>query len=304
MAKEVNTWLREFVSPHVIQECQVSDIVYSAQSTYQWIEVVDTLPFGRSLVLDGKTQSSEADEFIFHEVLVHPPMLTHPHPQRVFIAGGGEGATLREVLAHNTVEKAVMVDIDKEVVEVARRYLTSWHQGSFDDARVELHHEDAGEYLQRSDTPFDVIIIDLADPVEGGPSALLYTREFYELALERLTPQGVLTVQAEVANHGATEAFTAICNTVGAVFPRVYPYRVCIPSFGGDWGFAMSSRSPDPTQPSPQDIDRAISNRISRPLRAYDGMTHQGVFALPKQLREELKAETKVISEKEPLVVV
>ncbi|MEE9199053.1 MAG: polyamine aminopropyltransferase [Dehalococcoidia bacterium] len=304
MAREVITWLREFVSPHLVQECQVIGIPYSARSAYQWIEVVDTVPFGRSLVLDGKTQSSETDEFIYHEVLVHPPMITHPSPQRVFIAGGGEGATLREVLSHTTVVKAVMVDIDKEVVDVSRRYLPSWHQGSFDDPRAELHYEDAREYLKRSDTPFDVIIIDLSDPVEGNPSAPLYTREFYELALERLTPQGVLTVQAELANHGAAQAFAAICNTVGVVFPQVYPYHVCIPSFGGDWGFVLGSRSPDPTRLSPQDVDRAISARLSRPLKAYDGITHQGVFALPRQLREQIRAETRVITEAEPLVVV
>ncbi|MFQ5874527.1 MAG: polyamine aminopropyltransferase [Dehalococcoidia bacterium] len=303
MERDGNTWFRESIADHVYQETQITDILYSRRSAFQWIQVIETLPFGRILALDGKTQSAESDEFIYHETLVHPAMIGHPSPQRVFIAGGGEGATLREVISHNTVEKAVMVDIDKEVVEVARRYLSGWHQGAFDDPRVELHYEDARDFLRRSDAQYDVIIVDLSDPVLGNPSALLYTREFYDMVMERLTAQGVMAVQAESAEHGRTTAFTGICNTLASVFPRVYPYAIAIPSFGAEWGFVMGSKSPDPTVLSPQEVDRAVSARIGRLLKAYDGVTHNRVFALPKFLREELKAETKVITEREPLVV-
>ena len=304
MVNQVSTWFRESLTAHVAQECQVTDIVYSTQSPFQRIQVIETLPFGRALLLDGKIQSSEMDEFIYHEVLVHPLMITHPSPERVFIAGGGEGATLREVLSHQTVKKVVMVDIDEEVIEVSRKYLASWHQGSFDDPRTELRHEDAREYLSRTDMTFDIIIIDLADPSEGNPATLLYTREFYQLALERLTPQGMITTQAELACYGMAEAFKVICNTMEAVAPKVYPYHISIPSFGGDWGFVMGSRSLDPTQLSPQEVDRAIAARTSRSLKAYDGIIHQGIFALPKELRQQIKAETKVITEREPLFVI
>ena len=303
MGAKVSTWFRESVSDHVIQECQISNIVYSGQTDFQTIEVVDTLPFGRTLLLDGKTQSSESDEFIYHELLVQPPMITHPLPQQVFIAGGGEGATLREALAHTTVVRAVMVDIDREVVEISRRFLTSWHQGSYDDPRTELFHEDARDYLKRSNALFDVIIIDLSDPVAGNPSALLYTKEFYELAIGRLTPQGVLTVQAETVDYGRTQAFTAICATLSRVFPQVYPYHISVPSFSGDWGFVLASRSPDPTKLSPEEVDKAISARITRPLKAYDGETHGGIFSFPKHLREELRAEKRILTEGDLLVV-
>ena len=303
MTREMDTWLRETVSDHIVQEIRVSDIVYSTRSDFQQIEVLDTVPFGRALMLDGKIQSTELDEFIYHEILVHPPMITHPSPKRIFIAGGGEGATLREVLAHNTVKSAVMVDIDREVVEASKKYLPSWHQGSFDDHRAELHHSDAGEYLKNTNSTFDVIIIDLADPVEDNPSRLLYTKEFYEQLQDRLAPQGVIAVQAEFVDFGMAEAFTAICNTLQSVFSKVYPYHISIPSFTGDWGFAMVSTSRDPMQFSPEDIDQAISARINKPLKVYDGITHRGIFALPKHLREQLKAETKVITAREPLIV-
>ncbi|MFQ5933442.1 MAG: polyamine aminopropyltransferase [Dehalococcoidia bacterium] len=303
MEREGNTWFRESISEHVYQECLVADTVYSGQSPYQWIQVLDILPYGRVLVLDGKTQSAESDEFIYHEALVHPAMVTHPFPEQVFIAGGGEGATLREVLSHKTVQRAVMVDIDKAVIEASRKYLPSWHQGAFDDPRTELYHQDARQYLMQSDALFDVIIIDLSDPVVGNPAAPLFTREFYEMVLGRLTPQGTISIQAESTEHLTNRAFTAICNTVKAVFPSFYPYSVGIPSFGVEWGFVMASKSSNCTPPSPQKVDRTISDRLTRQLRSYDGITHSGMFSLPKHLREALKAETRIITEKEPLVV-
>ncbi|MCH8089986.1 MAG: polyamine aminopropyltransferase [Chloroflexi bacterium] len=303
MDREASTWFREPITDHLYQACRITGIAFSGQSEFQTIEVMDTLEFGRILVLDGKTQSAESDEFIYHEILVHPAMIIHPAPRRVFIAGGGEGATLREVLSHSTVEEAVMVDIDREVVEVSRRYLPSWHLGSFDDPRTTLLHQDAGAYLKDAEAPFDVIIIDLSDPVKGNPSALLYTREFYQLALERLTPQGVLAIQAECADYGRTQAFTAICNTLGQVFPQVYPYHLSVPSFSGDWGFALATLGPDPTLVSPKEVDQAISTRITRPLRAYDGVTHQGIFTFSRAVREVLEAETRVLTENDLLVV-
>jgi len=177
------------------------------------VEIINTGSFGVCLVLDGKIQSSETDEFIYHEALVHPAMLTHPRPEKVFIAGGGEGATLREVLAHKTVRKAVMVDIDEEVVGLCRRYLPAWHQNSFDDPRAEIHFADARRYLEETDEKFDVIIIDLVDPLEQGPARLLYTREFYGIAKQKLGPGGIMSVQSEPSEWANLDNFTAIATT-------------------------------------------------------------------------------------------
>ena len=129
------SWLRDEINPYLVQLHHVREVLYSGHSEYQSIEIVDTDSFGLCLVLDGKIQSSESDEFIYHEALVHPSMLSHRDPSRVLIAGGGEGATLREVLAYRAVKKVTMVDIDSHVIEVCRRFLPSIHRGAFDDPR-------------------------------------------------------------------------------------------------------------------------------------------------------------------------
>ena len=247
MTRDHSLWFRESVSEHLYHELMISDVVYSGQSEYQTIEIVDTLAFGRILVLDGKTQSAESDEFIYHEMLVHPAMITHPGPERVFIAGGGEGATLREVLYHKSIRQAVMVDIDRDVVEASRRFLTAWHDGAFDDPRTTLLHQDAKEYLENTDATFDVIFIDLSDPVEGNPSALLFTECFYRVVRDRLAPGGIMAIQAETVDFRRSAAFTAICHTLSQVFDKVVPYHAVVPSFSGDWGFATASSSLDPS---------------------------------------------------------
>jgi len=228
-------------------------------------------------------------------------MLAHPRPESVFIAGGGEVATLREVLAHKTVKRAVMADIDGEVVEVCRRFLPSWHQGAFDDHRVELHFADARKYLEESSDRFDVIIIDLVDPLEEGPARLLYTREFYRAVAQKLGPDGIMSVQAESAEWTNSDNFTAIASTLRSVFSIARPYQVHVPSFLGVWGFVSASQTLDPLDLTAAEIDTRISTRISKELRSYDGLTHGAVFAIPKHIRQQLAASTRIITDKEPI---
>jgi spermidine synthase len=279
----------------------IKEKIYSGRSKFQSVDIVNTGSFGICLVLDGKIQSSEADEFIYHEALVHPAMLTHPQPESVFIAGGGEGATLREVLAHKTVKKAVMVDIDEEVVSLCRRFLPSWHQNAFDDPRAELHFVDARKYLDESSDKFDVIIIDLADPLEQGPARLLYTQEFYQIVKQKLGSAGIMSVQAEPAEWRNLDNFTAIANTLRNVFPIVRPYQVHVPSFLGLWGFVSASQSLDPPELTPEEIDTRISTRISKKLKSYDGLTHQAMFTIPKHIRQQLAASKRIITDKQPI---
>ena len=296
-------WFHDYVNPDITILHRIKELIYSGQTKFQSIAIIDNDSFGKCLVLDGKIQSSEVDEFIYHEALVHPAMVTHPNPDKVFIAGGGEGATLREVLAHNTVKKAVMVDIDEEVVNICRHFLPSWHQNSFDDQRAELHFADARAYLEKNDAKFDVIIIDLPDPLEKGPARLLYTREFYELVKQRLQPDGIISVQAESANWTQIENFVDIVNTMATIFPIVRPYQAHVPSFNSLWGFATASQKLDPQKLTPEEIDLKISTRISRQLKSYDGLTHQAMFTIPKHLRLKLSKIEKVITDKEPLSI-
>jgi spermidine synthase len=296
-------WIQEYITSNLYQMMAIRGRVFSTRTAYQEVEVVDSLQHGRCLLLDGKTQSAEADEFIYHEGLVHPAMVTHPNPVSVFIAGGGEGATLREALAHNTVERAVMVDLDSEVVEVCVRYLPNHHRGAFDDPRTELHHRDAREYLETTQDTYDVIIIDLPDPQEAGPASLLYTQNFYRLLSQRLNPQGLMAVQSEPCMVGNLEAFSAINNTLRSVFPHVYPYHIMVPSFASDWGFNLASLGPNPLALNVQEVDRRLADRGCASLRFYDGVTHNGLFALPKHVRTTLENEQRIITEDDPLVV-
>ncbi|MBI2847397.1 MAG: polyamine aminopropyltransferase [Chloroflexi bacterium] len=298
MESTTRLWFRDILVPNTFQLSRVKGIIYSGRTQIQSIDILETESFGRTLVLDGRTQSAEADEFIYHESLVHPPMLTHPAPRKVFIGGGGEGATLREVLAHRSVKKVVMVDIDQEAVELCRTYLPSFHQGSFEDKRLELHFTDVREFFIRHREKFDIILMDITDPTEGSPSSRLFTVEFYNLAQRRLSPGGVICVQAGPTVHGDTKTFCSIVNTLRKVFPVVYPYEAHIPSFGVMWGFALASAGPDPLIVMQEEINRSISTRISRPLRFYDGQTHQKMFSLPKFLREELAGEKRAITER------
>ncbi|MCK5182283.1 MAG: polyamine aminopropyltransferase, partial [Dehalococcoidia bacterium] len=267
-------WFSDYISPDLTVLHSIKERIYSGRTKFQAVEIINTGSFGVCLILDGKIQSSEADEFIYHEALVHPAMLTHPQPERVFIAGGGEGATLREVLAHKTVKRAVMVDIDEEVVSLCRRLLPSWHQKAFDDPRVELHFVDARKYLEESSEKFDVMIIDLVDPLEHGPARLLYTREFYQIVEQKLGPAGIMSVQAESAEWTSLDNFTAITSTLRNVFPIARPYQVHVPSFLGLWGFVSASPSLDAFELTPEEIDNRISTRISKKLKSYDGLTH------------------------------
>lgn len=294
-------WFRDHLTPNLTALHSIRERIYSGRTRFQSVEIINTDSFGVCLVLDGKIQSSEADEFVYHEALVHPAMLTHRKPEKVFIAGGGEGATLREVLAHKTVKKAVMVDIDEEVVNICRRFLPSWHQHAFDDPRAELHFVDARQYLEQCSDRFDVIIIDLVDPLEEGPARLLYTREFYQAVRQKLEPDAIMSVQAESAEWTNLDNFAAIANTLSSIFSIARPYQVHVPSFLGLWGFVSASQSLDPRELTPAQIDTGISTRISKDLRSYDGLTHQAVFTIPKHIRQQLAASKRIITDKEPI---
>jgi spermidine synthase len=230
-------------------------------------------------------------------------MLAHPDPKRVLVVGGGEGATLREVLRHRTVERALMVDIDREVVEVSCKFLPDFHAGAYDDPRTELVFEDARRWIETHDEIFDVIIIDLSDPIEEGPCYRLYTREFYRLVNRRLSPQGTIALQAgTVAPHDLLNV-SAIYRTLLTAFPIVCPYTANVPCFGLPWGFQVASKEINPRSFSAGDYDRMIGRRIAGELKYLTGEVCAAQFALPKHLRERIERETRVIEDDAPLYI-
>jgi spermidine synthase len=278
-------------------------LVHARQTSFQKLEIADTVCYGRALFLDDKIQSAELDEFIYHEALVHPALVLHPSPRSVLIIGGGEGATLREALRHRSVARVVMVDIDKEAVAACREYLPTWHQGAFDDPRVELLHTDARTYLKEQGERFETIIVDVTDPLAGGPSYRLFTREFYELAAARLSEHGTLAVQAEGVDLGLTDAHLAIVATLAVVFPYAASYQTHVPSFGESWGFAVAAKMRDPRSLSADEVDATLAERGCTDLRSYDGEAHTRLFARPRHLRRLLAQQRQIVTDDQPVFV-
>ena len=297
------SWLHDEISPNLVQLHHIKQVLYSGQTEYQSIEIIDTDSFGLCLVLDGKIQSSEKDEFIYHEALVHPCMLSHRNPERVLIAGGGEGATVREVLAHNTVKQVTMVDIDSQVIDICRRFLPAIHQGAFDDPRVAIYYDDARKWLDETSEVFDVIILDLVEPVEDSPAYLLYTQEFYTIVKQKLAPGGIMCVQSGAAGWTNHENFIAINHTLGSVFSIISPFQIYVPSFVDMWGFHIASQNSSPADMTVEEVDRKISKVLNKELKSYDGISHQALFTLPLHLRSELAQEKRIITDSNPIFV-
>lgn len=297
-------WFFETTTPVEGHTHAIARTIAFRQTRFQLMEVLETLSYGKCLVLDGRIQSSQADEFIYHETLVHPGLLAHPAPRRAMVIGGGEGATVREILRHSTVAECLMVDIDGEVVEECRTHLPEMHQGAFDDPRTRLLHEDARGYLERTGERFDLIVIDLVEPLEAGPACLLFTREFYALVRDRLTERGVMTMQAGMTKVNEVTFFTAVNRTLREVFPVVAPYQAFVSCFGTPWGFILASKGVDPRAQPAAEVDRLIGARVGdKALRYWDGITHQHAFSLPKFLRRAVDESDRIITDAHPLIV-
>lgn len=295
-------WYMEFFTPYEAHMRGLKRILASEQSPYQRIEIVETFQYGRCLILDGKMQSTEADEFIYHEALVHPATAIHPNPKRVCLVGGGEGAALREAYKHKTVQHCTMIDIDRKVIEVCAKYLPEWNAGTYRDKRTRLVHQDARKWLKdHKKEQWDVVLVDITEPIEGGPSYLLFTREFYEMVKERMGPDGILVTQAGWTNHTDLTCFTAICQTMKKVFPIVRPFEAVVPGFDNPWGFCLASKSVDPRDFSTEQINRTLRERGVNDLRWYDGDTHVGIQHPAKHLRTAIERERRIIEDKRPL---
>lgn len=265
---------------------EVEEVIYRTKSKYQLIEVVRLKMFGKALVLDGLIQSTETDEYIYHEALVHPAMVLHPNPQRVLILGGGEGATLREVLKHKTVKEAVMVDIDDVVVEVSKQYLPEWHQGAFEDKRAIIVIEDGFTFVKKAlerGEKYDVIVMDLTDPYGSEIAYKLYSIEFFTDLSKILNSEGVIVTQAG-NSFFFTKQYNTVVEAMRSVFKFVAEYNVWIPSFLYTNNFILASKKRiDGIREDT--IDSILRTRGVR-TRFYDGRRHVAMFYMPPFKRD------------------
>ena len=246
-------------------------VLFHGKTAFQNVLIAETYNYGLALMLDGSIQSAAEDEALYHELLVQPAMLAHPEPRDVLILGGGEGATLREVLVHGSVKTATMVDIDGELVELCREHLRKWHRGAFDDHRARVLYKDGRQFVTNDDGLYDVVIIDLVDMFDNGPAQALYTRQFYELLKHRLRPGAIVAVQGMEFSFSDYKNHAALIRTLRTVFPEVHSYRGIIPSFLAGWGFVVASDWFRPMEWSIPEIDRMIENRLGPWLDHING---------------------------------
>ena len=254
--------------------------LHEERSALQLIQVFEHPTFGRMLVLDGLVQTTERDEFFYHEMLVHVPLICHPEPKRVLIIGAGDGGALRRAFAHPSVEHVTMVEIDERVTAVSREFLPSVSAGALDDPRAELRFEDGHAFVLDSRETYDAIIVDSSDPV--GPGIVLFSAAFYEACLERLSPDGVFAAQIGTPTLFPGEIRMAMSNATAA-FPVAKPYLGAVPTYPGTlWTYLLAGRALE------IDADSA-SQRASK--RSIEGSywtpgVHAAAFELPRFIED------------------
>ena len=270
------------ISPHVWVYLECNGILHSKKTSFQKIEVVDSLDFGKMLVLDGVINLAERDEFVYHEMLAHVPLFSHPEPRHVLIVGGGDGGTAREVLKHEGISRIQLVEIDEEVMSVSRDYFPALAQ-SLDHPKVHVLVMDAVEYLKETEEKFDIILVDSTDPVieqSGG----LFTVSFYEDCLNALTDKGIMAAQVGDVFFESNLVMSVLSNLKEA-FHIAKLFSAPIPSytiFPYCFAFCSNRINPQGGLGLPR-FDGSIATKY------YNPQIHQAAFALPEYLRRDFQ---------------
>jgi spermidine synthase len=275
-------WYYEVSQDNVQYGLKVSEHLYHAQSPYQSIDLFRTDRFGKVLVLDGLYQTSVEDEFYYHEMLIHPALVTARAIDRVLVIGGGDGGSIREILSYPEVKRVTMVEIDAMVVDACRVHLNELCQ-VWEDPRLELVIGDGIAHVASApDESYDVIIVDGSDPV--GPAEGLFTRKFYQDCRRTLKKGGVLAVQSESPQVMSKE-FQNVLTKLQDVFSRVRPYFAPVPIYpGGGWSYTYATEDIDPFGV----VESRLTHAEAR-CRYYNREIHRGSFAVPNSLKSLLR---------------
>lgn len=267
---EPNGWTQRFV---------VDEVLYRNRTGHQDLVIFRNNEFGRVMALDGVVQTTEGDEFVYHEMLAHVPILAHGRARRVLIIGGGDGGMLREVLRHETVTHVTQVEIDAEVIETCKQYLPNHSRGAFDDPRVDIVIDDGFEFVSRAGDSFDIIISDSTDPI--GPGEALYTRDFYAGCRQRLGEGGVLVTQNGNLFTQLDEVRTTAAR-LAPLFADATFYTAAVPTYlGGAMAFAWATDDAALRRVPLEEL-QARCTRSGIETRFYTPEVHQAAFALPR----------------------
>ena len=268
------------------QSFRIDKVYFESKTEHQHLMIFHNAHLGRVMVLDGVVQTTEADEFIYHEMMAHVPLLAHGNAKQVLIIGGGDGAMLREVLKHDTVEQVTMVEIDQAVIDMAKEHLPNHSQGAFDDPRANIVIANGMDFVRDTDQDFDVIISDSTDPI--GPGEILFTDDFYAQCRRILRTNGVVVTQNGVAFFQLDEVQTT-ARRMSNHFTDTSFYSAAVPTYyGGIMTFAWGSNSPSLRGVDTETLQHRF-NRAGLRTRYYTPEIHRASFALPQYINDAIK---------------
>ncbi|MBN2898340.1 MAG: polyamine aminopropyltransferase [Clostridia bacterium] len=279
-------WYTEEQTDNIRFGVKVKRHLFTNQSDFQKVDVMDCFELGRTLTLDGLMMVNEKDEFIYHDMIVHVPLATNPEIKRVLVIGGGDGGTVRELCRYEGIEKIDMVEIDKMVVDVSREYL-QFTACALDDERVTLYFEDGIEFVKDKVACYDLILVDSTDPI--GPGEGLFTVDFYSDCFKALTDNGILVNQNESPYYDQfSHEFKRAHAKINKIFPVSKVYQFHMPTYpSGHWLFGFASKGLDPVDN--EGIEKW--NELGLKTRYYNTDIHRGAFALPTYVKEMMKDE-------------
>jgi spermidine synthase len=278
---DMELWYTEKQTPNFGITAKIGKTLHHEQTEFQTLDVIETKQFGNMLVLDGMVMTTDKDEFVYHEMLTHVGMFTHPEPKRVLVIGGGDGGVIREVLKHPSVETATLCEIDRRVIEVSQEYFPQI-AGKLTDPRVEIIVEDGIKHIEANPGKYDVILVDSTEPV--GPAVGLFQKPFYQGIYEALRPGGVMVAQTESPWFNR-ELISQVYRDISGIFPITRLYTASIPTYpSGLWSFTLGSKEMDPLQ---------VEESRFTPLETkyYHPGMHHALFQLPRFVSELLEQE-------------
>ena len=278
-------WFSETLYPEFRQALQIDEILFEGRTAFQDAVIFRNSRFGRVLTLDGVVQTTEMDEFCYHEMIAHVPIIAHGAAKRVLIIGGGDGGVLREVLKH-PVEAAVMIELDETVVNICREHMPSLSAGAFDNPRGDVRFMDGIKFVGETDEKFDVIIVDSTDPI--GPGEVLFTEEFYADCARCLTERGILVNQSGVTFMQDQEA-AQTHQRLRSLFTDASLYLTQVPTYAaGFMTFGWGCHSPEPRRTSVEEIARRVA-KLDLAARYYSPAVHAASFALPGYIADLIR---------------
>lgn len=273
---QLELWFTEKQTPNLGLSLSITRTLREEQTEFQHLAVMDTLQYGRMLVLDGMVQTTIADEFVYHEMITHVALNTHPNPRRALVIGGGDGGAIREILKHDTIEKATLVEIDRRVVEVSKELLPEISCG-LSDPRAEVFYDDGIKHVAEKKNYYDVIVVDSTEPI--GPAVGLFAKPFYQSIFEALTDDGIMVAQTE-SPFVNSDLIRSVTRDIRSTFPICRLYLASIPTYpSGLWSFTMGSKKHDPLAADPSRFKRF-------PTRYYRPEIHHSCFGLPQFVEE------------------